>query len=92
MTSLSFQVIFDSDPAPAGMTPAQQFEQMGQVSRVLIVRHFIYFYWLLIGQAMIRGVMDESGEQFVAYFLPTDETMAKRAEDASEVMLFWLPT
>ena len=34
--------------------------------------------------------MDESGEQFVAYFLPTDETMAKRAEDASEVMLFWL--
>ena len=29
-------------------------------------------------------VMDESGEQFVAYFLPTDETMTKRAEDASE--------
>ena len=25
--------------------------------------------------------MDESGEQFVAYFLPTDETMVKRAED-----------
>jgi len=58
------QVIFDSDPAPAGLTPAQQFDQMGQ--------------------AMIRGVMDESGEQFVAYFLPTDETMTKRAEDASE--------
>ena len=29
----------------------------------------------------IRGVMDESGEQFVAYFLPTDDTMVKRAED-----------
>ena len=29
-------------------------------------------------------VMDESGEQFVAYFLPTDETMAKRAEDMTE--------
>lgn len=28
-----------------------------------------------------RGVMDESGEQFVAYFLPTEETMEKRAED-----------
>merc|ERR1712079_1002786 len=28
--------------------------------------------------------MDESGEQFVAYFLPTDETMAKRAEDMTE--------
>ena len=25
--------------------------------------------------------MDESGEQFVAYFLPTDDTMVKRAED-----------
>jgi len=27
--------------------------------------------------------MDESGEQFVAYFLPTQDTMDKRAEDAS---------
>lgn len=25
--------------------------------------------------------MDESGEQFVAYFLPTDETLQKRRED-----------
>ena len=38
-------------------------------------------YSLLI---MIFPVMDESGEQFVAYFLPTDETMTKRAEDISE--------
>merc|ERR1719266_2380822 len=30
---------------------------------------------------MIRGVMDESGEQFVAYFLPTEETMEKRQRD-----------
>merc|ERR1712112_290017 len=58
------QVIFDSDPAPAGVAPALQNEQMGQ--------------------AMIRGVMDESGEQFVAYFLPTDETMTQRAEDMTE--------
>jgi len=58
------QVIFDSDPAPAGVQPAQQMEQMGQ--------------------AMIRGVMDESGEQFVAYFLPTDETLAKRRADQEE--------
>merc|ERR1712066_551400 len=33
---------------------------------------------------MIRGVMDESGEQFVAYFLPTEETMTKRADDMTE--------
>merc|ERR1712242_626454 len=62
------QVIFDSDPAPAGVSPNQQNEQMGQ--------------------AMIRGVMDESGEQFVAYFLPTDDTMAKRAEDLAEGVLY----
>ena len=36
-----------------------------------------------MSQAMIRGVMDESGEQFVAYFLPLEETMEKRATDAS---------
>ncbi len=35
----------------------------------------------MMSQAMIRGVMDESGEQFVAYFLPTNETMEKRGED-----------
>ncbi|KDR16760.1 RNA polymerase II-associated factor 1 homolog [Zootermopsis nevadensis] len=34
-----------------------------------------------MSQAMIRGVMDESGEQFVAYFLPTDETLEKRRKD-----------
>ncbi len=33
---------------------------------------------------MIRGVMDESGEQFVAYFLPTPDTMEKRQEDFVE--------
>ncbi|KAG5682333.1 hypothetical protein PVAND_011692 [Polypedilum vanderplanki] len=36
-----------------------------------------------MGQAMIRGVMDESGEQFVAYFLPTEETLEKRRVDFS---------
>jgi len=28
--------------------------------------------------------MDESGEQFVAYFLPSEETIIKRREDAAE--------
>ena len=41
-----------------------------------------------MAQAMIRGVMDESGEQFVAYFLPTDETLEKRQEDFRKVTLF----
>uniref|UniRef100_A0A6B2EFM7 RNA polymerase II-associated factor 1 homolog n=1 Tax=Phlebotomus kandelakii TaxID=1109342 RepID=A0A6B2EFM7_9DIPT len=40
-----------------------------------------------MSQAMIRGVMDESGEQFVAYFLPTEPTLEKRRKDfASEVL------
>lgn len=34
-----------------------------------------------MSQAMIRGVMDESGEQFVAYFLPTEATLEKRRTD-----------
>lgn len=34
-----------------------------------------------ITQALIRGMQDDSGEQFVAYFLPTEETLAKREHD-----------
>jgi len=30
---------------------------------------------------MIRGMEDESGDQFVAYFLPSDETLDKRKEE-----------
>lgn len=34
-----------------------------------------------MSQAMIRGMVDESGDQFVAYFLPTEETIKKRKHD-----------
>ncbi|XP_026490376.2 RNA polymerase II-associated factor 1 homolog [Vanessa tameamea] len=37
-----------------------------------------------MSQAMIRGVMDESGEQFVAYCLPTEDTIQKRRRDIAE--------
>ena len=37
-----------------------------------------------MSQAMIRGVMDESGQQFVAYFLPTQDTINKRKIDQLE--------
>jgi len=33
---------------------------------------------------MIRGMEDESGDQFVAYFLPTDETLNKRKLETQE--------
>jgi RNA polymerase II-associated factor 1 len=32
-------------------------------------------------ESMIRGMVDENGEQFVAYFMPTQETIQKRDED-----------
>ncbi len=59
------QVIFDSDPAPQAGEAAGSQAQQNE----------------MMSQAMIRGVMDESGEQFVAYFLPTQETMEKRQDD-----------
>ncbi|KAK2186495.1 hypothetical protein NP493_198g03023 [Ridgeia piscesae] len=37
-----------------------------------------------MSQAMIRGMVDESGDQFVAYFLPSDETLTKRKRDVEE--------
>ncbi|XP_077174577.1 LOW QUALITY PROTEIN: RNA polymerase II-associated factor 1 homolog [Paroedura picta] len=40
----------------------------------------------MMSQAMIRGMMDEEGNQFVAYFLPVDETMRKRKRDQDEEM------
>ncbi|XP_012691657.1 RNA polymerase II-associated factor 1 homolog [Clupea harengus] len=38
----------------------------------------------MMSQAMIRGMMDEEGNQFVAYFLPNEETMRKRKRDVEE--------
>lgn len=37
---------------------------------------------VLLSQALIRGMMDEKGEQFVTYYLPTKETLEARARDA----------
>ncbi|XP_026473161.1 RNA polymerase II-associated factor 1 homolog [Ctenocephalides felis] len=41
-----------------------------------------------MSQAMIRGVMDESGEQFVAYFLPMEKTLEKRLNDIANNVLY----
>lgn len=39
-------------------------------------------YTKIMGENLYcRGVMDESGEQFVAYFLPLEETLEKRRRD-----------
>lgn len=42
----------------------------------------------LMPQALIRGMMDEEGEQFVTYFLPSRETLDKRLKDADEGLEF----
>lgn len=34
-----------------------------------------------MSQALIKGLVDKNGEQFVAYFLPTQETVQKRHRD-----------
>ncbi|XP_074640116.1 RNA polymerase II-associated factor 1 homolog [Tubulanus polymorphus] len=39
-----------------------------------------------MSQAMIRGMTDESGDQFVAYFLPTEDTITKRKRDSDEAV------
>lgn len=31
-----------------------------------------------------RGAVDENNEQFVAYFLPTEETLGKRKRDSED--------
>lgn len=38
----------------------------------------------MMSQAMIRGMMDEEGNQFVAYFLPNEDTIRKRKRDFEE--------
>lgn len=40
----------------------------------------------MMSQAMIRGMMDEEGNQFVAYFLPNEDTLRKRKRDCDEGM------
>ncbi|KAM3875422.1 RNA polymerase II-associated factor 1 homolog [Diretmus argenteus] len=42
----------------------------------------------MMSQAMIRGMMDEEGNQFVAYFLPNEETLRKRKRDVDEELDF----
>lgn len=35
---------------------------------------------------LYRGMMDEEGNQFVAYFLPNEDTLRKRKRDCDEGM------
>ena len=43
-----------------------------------------YFNFNLSLNFSHRGMVDESGDQFVAYFLPTEETLGKRKRDAED--------
>uniref|UniRef100_A0A1A9VGW9 RNA polymerase II-associated factor 1 homolog n=1 Tax=Glossina austeni TaxID=7395 RepID=A0A1A9VGW9_GLOAU len=48
------------------------------------LKYFLTLYLYI----MIRRVMDECGEQFVAYLLPTEVTLEKRRSDFAEQMLY----
>jgi len=39
-----------------------------------------------MSHAMIRGMEDESGDQFVAYFLPNEETLRKRKREEEDLL------
>ena len=41
-----------------------------------------------LSQAMIRGMVDEDGDQFVAYFMPTQDTLAKRNLDVQACVAY----
>ena len=41
-----------------------------------------------MSQAIIRGMVDESGDQFVAYFIPTEETLKKRKRDDDDSVVY----
>lgn len=87
------QVIFDSDPAPKDFSGPAGVEMMSQamirwlqsilqkcVATLSILRKhkFTVYVWCY------RGMMDEEGNQFVAYFLPNEETLRKRKRDCDE--------
>merc|ERR1711970_1277402 len=59
------QVIFDTDPAPRQTSSQKNTQKSHEI----------------MSQAMIRGMQDEDNDQFVAYFLPTDDTLDKREGD-----------
>lgn len=92
------QVIFDSDPAPTN-TPKPmpaQIEEMSQAMIRLEIHSLHNILWLnenffifkFFSVIFYSGVMDESGEQFVAYFLPTEETLEKRRNDLINEILY----
>ena len=45
---------------------------------------YIYFHLLV----SCRGMMDENNEQFVAYFVPTQETLRKRLQDVHQTVSY----
>lgn len=86
------QVIFDSDPAPKDMSGPAGVEVMSQAMiRCLQNLSCVYQKCCLcininfhVCFLQCRGMMDEEGNQFVAYFLPNEDTLRKRKRDVEE--------
>lgn len=87
------QVIFDSDPAPKDTSGAAALEMMSQAMirsgallPMLVCSLLSLCLHSLVSLHLTRGMMDEEGNQFVAYFLPVEETLKKRKRDQEEEM------
>ena len=52
---------------------------------IFLAAIFAYFFYLPVS---FRGMMDENNEQFVAYFVPTQETMRKRRQDVHQTVSY----
>ena len=48
---------------------------------VMLYVSAVIVHIVCIALCVLRGMVDENGEQFVAYFMPTQETIQKRDED-----------
>ncbi|CAK9301282.1 unnamed protein product [Gordionus sp. m RMFG-2023] len=75
------QVLFDSDPYTSSINQIGSAITRG--ANINVPPSHTHKEKIM-SQAMIRGMMDESGNQFVAYFLPTDKTLQKFDNDLEE--------
>lgn len=87
------QVIFDSDPAPKDISGPAGVEMMSQamirwlqsiLQKCIATLSILHKHKFTVYVLCYRGMMDEEGNQFVAYFLPNEETLRKRKRDCDE--------
>lgn len=56
------------------------FKKKRKILKILGI--LIQLCFTFFSAELFRGMEDESGDQFVAYFLPTDDTLGKKKEES----------